>query len=252
MKQSISRRQFLKARGLAAAGACAAGLLSSCGGKSGGSSSGSASGADTSKYTLVEYDNKGVMREGLATKWEWDADTLTWTFTLREENWVDNNGEVVAPVTAQDFVDALQYVLTPDYASSNVGLVTAYIAGADDYYNYHVYLTNAESGTVDDDGTTYVTDGSGNVTVTAADGTASTYAPVDFDSVGVTAVDDHTLTYTLTYDFPGFLSLLCYLPYEPAYGPLLSEMGDQYATSAETLYSWVVKKNYSIFLELRQ
>ena len=159
MKQSISRRQFLKASGLAAAGACAAGLLSSCGGKSGGSSSGSASGADTSKYTvlyssqpatlnylttatdlemvvgancvdtLVEYDNKGVMREGLATKWEWDADTLTWTFTLREENWVDNNGEVVAPVTAQDFVDALQYVLTPDYASSNVGLVTAYIAG---------------------------------------------------------------------------------------------------------------------------
>ena len=221
MKQSISRRQFLKASGLAAAGACAAGLLSSCGGKSGGSSSGSASGADTSKYTvlyssqpatlnylttatdlemvvgancvdtLVEYDNKGVMREGLATKWEWDADTLTWTFTLREENWVDNNGEVVAPVTAQDFVDALQYVLTPDYASSNVGLVTAYIAGANDYYNYHVYLTNAENGTVDDDGTTYVTDGSGNVTVTAADGTASTYAPVDFDSVGVTAVDDH-------------------------------------------------------------
>ena len=267
MKQSISRRQFLKASGLAAAGACAAGLLSSCGGKSGGSSSGSASGADTSKYTvlyssqpatlnylttatdlemvvgancvdtLVEYDNKGVMREGLATKWEWDADTLTWTFTLRGENWVDNNGEVVAPVTAQDFVDALQYVLTPDYASSNVGLVTAYIAGANDYYNYHVYLTNAENGTVDDDGTTYVTDGSGNVTVTAADGTASTYAPVDFDSVGVTAVDDHTLAYTLTYDFPGFLSLLCYLPYEPAYGPLLSEMGDQYATSAETLYS---------------
>ena len=24
--------------------------------------------------------------------------------------------------------------------------------------------------------------------------------------MGVTAVDDHTLTYTLTYDFPGFLS----------------------------------------------
>ena len=75
--------------------------------------------------------------------------------------------------------------------------------------------------------------------------------------MGVTAVDDHTLTYTLTYDFPGFLSLLCYLPYEPAYGPLLSEMGDQYATSAETLYScgafylsdyesletWIMKKN---------
>ena len=41
------------------------------------------------------------------------------------------------------------------------------------------------------------------------------YEPLDFDTVGVTAVDDHTLTYTLTYDFPGLLSLLCYLPYEP-------------------------------------
>ncbi len=169
--------------------------------------------------TLVEYDNKGVMREGLATSWDWDADTLTWTFHLREENWVDNNGEVVAPVTAQDFVDALKYVLTPDYASSNVGLVTAYVAGAEDYYNYYVYLNNANTGVVDDDGTTYTADASGVVTVTSSDGTAETYSPVDFDTVGVKAVDDHTLTYTLTYDFPGFLSLLCYLPYEPAYGP---------------------------------
>ena len=140
MATSISRRQFLKASGLAAASACAAGLLSSCGGSSSaGSTGGSASGSvDTTKYTilyssqpatlnylttatdlemvvgancvdtLVEYDNKGVMREGLATSWDWDADTLTWTFHLREENWVDNNGEVVAPVTAQDFVDALK------------------------------------------------------------------------------------------------------------------------------------------------
>ena len=289
MDHLISRRQFLKASGLAAAGACAAGLLTSCGGSSSAGSTGSAASGtvDTSKYTilyssqpatlnylttatdlemvvgancvdtLVEYDNKGVMREGLATSWDWDADTLTWTFHLREENWVDNNGEVVAPVTAQDFVDALKYVLTPDYASSNVGLVTAYIAGADDYYNYYVYLNNANTGVVDDDGTTYTADASGLVTVTAPDGTASTYEPLDFDTVGVTAVDDHTLTYTLTYDFPGFLSLLCYLPYEPAYGPLLDEMGDQYATSAETMYScgafyladyesletWIMKKN---------
>ena len=110
---------------------------------------------------------------------------------------------------------------------------------------------------VDDDGTTYTADASGVVTVTSSDGTAETYSPVDFDTVGVKAVDDHTLTYTLTYDFPGFLSLLCYLPYEPAYGPLLEEMGDQYATSAETMYScgafylaeyesletWIMKKN---------
>ena len=287
MNTSISRRQFLKASGLAAAGACAAGLLTGCGGSSSGSASGAASSGSGSSYTilydsqpatlnylttgtdlemvvgancvdtLVEYDNKGVMREGLATSWDWDADTLTWTFHLRDENWVDCNGEVVAPVTAQDFVDALKYVLTPDYAASNVGLVTGYIAGADDYYSYHVYLNNANTGVVDEDGTTYTVDADGVVTVAAPGADPATYAPVDFESVGVTAVDEHTLTYTLTYDFPGFLSLLCYLPYEPAYGPLLEETGDQFATSAETTYScgafylaayesletWVMKKN---------
>ena len=42
MNTSISRRQFLKASGLAAAGACAAGLLTGCGGSSSGSASGAA------------------------------------------------------------------------------------------------------------------------------------------------------------------------------------------------------------------
>ena len=288
MTHSITRRQFLKASGLAAVGTCAAGLLSSCGGSSsaGSSAASGTASAGGSSYTilydsqpstlnylttasdlemqvgancvdtLVEYDNKGVMKEGLATNWDWDVDTLTWTFHLRDENWVDCNGEVVAPVTAQDFVDALKYVLTPDYASSSVDLVTSYIAGADDYYNYYVYLANANGGIVDDDGTTYTVDASGVVTVAGPDGT-TTYAPVDFEDVGVHAVDEHTLTYTLTYDFPGFLSLLCFLPYEPAYGPLLEELGDQFCTSAETacscgafylaeytpLENWVMKKN---------
>ena len=42
-------------------------------------------------------------------------------------------------MTAQDFVDALAYVLNPNYASSTASLVTPYVAGADDYYNYCVY-----------------------------------------------------------------------------------------------------------------
>ncbi|MCI2048032.1 MAG: ABC transporter substrate-binding protein [Faecalibacterium sp.] len=282
MKNTISRRQFMKASGALAAAGCAAGLLAGCGNKGGGSAAADGTtysilydsqpstqnylitASDVEMYTgancvdtLVEYDNKGVMKEGLATDWQWDADTLTWTFTLREENWVDNTGAVVAPVTAQDFVDAMKYVLTPDYAAQNTGLITSYIAGAEDYYNYLVYSANAAAGTVDDDGTTYTMDGS-NVVVTPGDGSdPTTYEPKEFDTVGVKAADDHTLQYTLTYDFPGFLSLLVYLPYEPAYGPLLEESGDQYATSAETVYScgayylseyealetWVMQKN---------
>ena len=286
MRHTFSRRQFLKAAGMTTATACAAGLFSACGSGSA-SSGGGAAAADTSSYTilyssqpatlnylttatdiemvvgancidtLVEYDNKGVMREGLATEWEFDEATLTWTFHLRDENWVDMNGQVVAPVTAQDFVDALRYLLDPAYAASNVGLVTSYIAGAEAYYDYQVNLANANSGLVEEDGTTYTVDAGGTVTVSAPGAEPQTFAPVDFDTVGVKAVDEHTLTYTLTYDFPGFLSLLVYLPYEPAYGPLLEEMGDQFATSAETLYScgafylseyvplesWVMTKN---------
>ena len=267
MRHSISRRQFLKGSGAAALSAAAAGLLSSCGGSSASNGGGTGASGSSSTYTvlysrqpatlnylvcsadpdlyhgtqcidtLVEYDNRGKIREGLATAWEWDADSLTWTFHLRDENWVDCNGEVLGPVTAQDFVDALAYVLNPDYASSTASLVTPYVAGADDYYNYCVYRNNANNGTAAEDGTTYAIDANGTVTATAADGTATEYPAVDFSAVGVKAVDEHTLTYTLNFDFPGFLSLLSYAPYEPAYGPLLEEFADQFCTSAETACS---------------
>ena len=284
MHHAFSRRQFLKAGGAAALSTAAAGLLSSCGGSAAG---GTAATGDSTTYTvlyarqpatlnylicsadpdlyhgthcvdtLVEYDSRGKIREGLATSWEWDADTLTWTFHLRDENWVDYTGAVLGPVTAQDFVDALAYLLNPDYASGTASLVTPYVAGAEDYYNYCVWRNNAQNGTVAEDGTTYTIDAAGTVTLTAADGSTTTCPAVDFSSVGVAAVDEHTLTYTLNYDFPGFLSLLNYAPFEPAYGPMLAELGDQFCTSAETacncgafylaeytpLESWVMKKN---------
>ena len=284
MHHAFSRRQFLKAGGAAALSTAAAGLQSSCGGSSAG---GTAATGDSTTYTvlyarqpaslnylicsadpdlyhgthcvdtLVEYDSRGKIREGLATSWEWDADTLTWTFHLRDENWVDYTGAVLGPVTAQDFVDALAYLLDPDYASGTASLVIPYVAGAEDYYNYCVWRNNANNGTVAEDGTTYTIDAAGTVTLTAADGSTTTCPAVDFSSVGVAAVDEHTLTYTLNYDFPGFLSLLNYAPFEPAYGPMLAELGDQFCTSAETacncgpfylaeytpLESWVMKKN---------
>src|SRR5699024_1210656 len=115
--------------------------------------------------TLVEYDNKGVMREGLATEWEFDEPSLTWTFHLRDENWVDMNGEVVAPVTAQDFVDALCYLVNHAYTASIVALITCYIAGAEAYYDYQFNLADANRGLVEDDGTTYTVDLDGVVTV---------------------------------------------------------------------------------------
>ena len=187
---------------------------------------------------LLSFDCYGKVVPAIASSWEHNEDATVWTFHLRDDvDWVDCNGEVLGPVTAQDFVDALKYVLTPDYASSNVDLVTSYIAGADDYYNYYVYLANANGGIVDDDGTTYVTDGSGNVTVTAADGTASTYAPVDFDSVGVTAVDDKTLEVQLNVPVSYFLSLMYFPTFYPVNEAFYNTCADTFGTSPDTVLS---------------
>ena len=160
--------------------------------------------------TLVEYDSDGQLKEGLATEWNYDEGQMTWTFTLREAKWVDNTGAEVADVTAQDFVDALKYELTPEYESANAQNLFGIIAGAQEYYNGQVY-----NGGADEDGVTW--------------------PAIDFSEVGVKAVDEHTLTYTLAKEVPYFISSLAYVVYMPAYGPLLEELGKEYGTAADKM-----------------
>ena len=161
--------------------------------------------------TLVEYDSNGQLKEGLATEWSYDEAALTWTFKLRDAKWVDNTGAEVADVTAQDFVDALKYELTPEYESANVQNLFGVIANAQEYYNGQVY-----NGGADDDGTVW--------------------PAIDFAEVGVKAVDDHTLTYTLAKEVPYFISSLVYVVYMPAYGPQLEELGKEFGTAADKMY----------------
>lgn len=161
--------------------------------------------------TLVEYDSKGQMKEGLATEWSYDEASLTWTFKLRDAKWVDHTGAEAADVTAQDFVDAMKYEMTPEYESANVQNLFGVIANAQEYYNGQVY-----NGGADEDGTTWPV--------------------IDFAEVGVKAVDDHTLTYTLAKEVPYFLSSLVYVVYMPAYGPLLEELGKEFGTAADKMY----------------
>jgi len=161
--------------------------------------------------TLVEYDSTGQLKEGLATEWNYDEASMTWTFKLRDAKWVDNTGAEVADVTAQDFVDALKYELTPEYESANVQNLFGVIANAQEYYNGQVY-----NGGADEDG--------------------KTWAAIDFSEVGVKAVDDHTLTYTLAKEVPYFISSLVYVVYMPAYGPQLEELGKDFGTAADKMY----------------
>lgn len=150
--------------------------------------------------TLVEYNNIGELIPSLAESWECSPDELTWTFKLREgQKWYDNNGNAVADVTAQDFVDALEYVLNPINESNVAYVVTgaANILNASEYNN-------------------------GEIT--------------DFSQVGVKAVDTYTLQYTLKAVTPYFLSCLTYGCFMPAYGPQLAELGTEFGTAADKMY----------------
>lgn len=161
--------------------------------------------------TLVEYDSEGQLKEGLATEWNYDEATKTWTFKLREAKWVDSTGAEVADVTAQDFVDAMKYALTPEYESGTVQNLFGVIANAEEYFNGQAF-----NGGADEDG--------------------NVWEPVDFSEVGVKAVDEHTLTYTLATEVPYFLSSLTYITYMPAYGPQLEELGKEFGTAADKMY----------------
>ena len=160
--------------------------------------------------TLVERDSYGNIVPCLAESWELSDDGLTWTFHLRKgATWVDCNGEYYADVVAQDFVTSAQYVLYAPNDASNAWILTDYLQGAEEYF---------ASTEIPDEG-------------------EEAPEPVDFETVGVKALDDYTVTYTTIQPLPFFLSMLDYACYMPVNAQFLEEKGDQFglATGNDTI-----------------
>ncbi len=183
---------------------------------------------------LVEYDSYGNVEPALATSWEPNDDASVWTFHLREGvKWVDKDGVEVADVTARDWVAAARYICDAANDSSCYSVLRDNIAGASAYYDYTAYLLaleTAQDGT-DENGDTakIVTDEDGNEVVLEEVPEASV------DDIGVVAVDDYTLEFTLTGSKAYFVSLLSHGAFMPVYAPFLEECGDQFGTSNEYL-----------------
>ncbi len=160
--------------------------------------------------TLVEYDNLGQVKPSLAESWEVSEDGLTWTFKIRQgAKWVDGNAQPVADVTANDFVDAAKYVLDAANASATANILYSVVEGAEAYFA----------------GTSTPKEG-------------ETPAPkTEWETVGIKALDDYTLQYTLTNPVPYFLSMTTYVCFMPVYGPFLAEKGAEFglATGNDTL-----------------
>ena len=160
--------------------------------------------------TLVEYNKYGEVQPSLALSWEYDAENLTYTFKLRENaTWVKADGSYYADVTAEDFVTAAKYILDAKNASSTANIFYGVIAGAKDYY---LGTSTPEEG-------------------------EEPYPVMDWETVGVKALDKYTLQYTLVEPVPYFLSMLTYVCFMPVNADFLAEKGADFgvATSNENL-----------------
>ena len=183
---------------------------------------------------LVEYDSFGNVQPALATSWEQNEDATVWTFKIREGvMWVDKDGNEVAPVTANDFVSSAHYACDANNASDTFYTMSGVIAGADEYYDWTAYqmaLATATDGT-DENGNAVkiVKDEDGNEEILEEVPEAS------LEGIGVKALDDYTLEFTLTAPRPYFLSMVSFGPFMPVYGPFLAECGDKFGTSNEYL-----------------
>lgn len=157
--------------------------------------------ANTEEW-LIQYDSTGNIKPALAESWKTSEDGLVWTFKIREDaKWYDCSGEEVGDVTAQDFVNAAEYALKYDAAAS--------------------YMFPAAK--IKNSGAGYEALISGEVA---------------WDDVGIKAINDDTLEFTLEAPCPYFLSCLTYGCFAPAPTGVLSQFGDWDNRASWTADDW--------------
>lgn len=144
--------------------------------------------------TLVEYDNYGLCQPCLAESWTKSEDGCTWIFKIREGvKWQYYDGsEYGADVKAEDWVTTIQYILDPSNAARTADLLFIFV-GAEDYYDA---LANGQE--------------------------------ADFSTVGVKAISEYELQFTLNSPISYFLSMLTYNWGYPTNADYLAEMGDSF------------------------
>ncbi|MBQ7416336.1 MAG: peptide ABC transporter substrate-binding protein [Oscillospiraceae bacterium] len=152
---------------------------------------------------LYAYDCEGQLRSALATgnkKTENNDGTVSYTFYLRSgATWVDSQGRQVAAVKADDFVAGMQHLL--DAKAGLEYLVAGHSEEESLIVNAYAYS-------------------SGSLT--------------DFSQVGVKAVDDTTLVYTLTKDVPYFMTMLGYSVFAPMSREYYTAQGGKFGAEYDT------------------
>lgn len=146
---------------------------------------------------LFEFDRFGELQPCIVKDWTVSDDELVYTLELRNDvKWYTWEGEEVRNVIAKDFVDSAKWILTQDNASGNSKNIYDIIKNAKKYFD-------------------------GEIT--------------DFSEVGIRAVDDYTLEYTLEQPTPWFLKQLGTSSYYPVNGEFLEEQGDMFGIDKDNI-----------------
>lgn len=137
----------------------------------------------------------------LAESWTKSEDGLTWTFKIREGvKWQRYDGsEYGENVKAEDWVTSAKWILDPANTARTADLLFDMV-GAEDYY------MALESGT-----------------------------EANWDNVGIKAISEYELQFTLTAPCPWFLSRLTYNWGYPTCAKFLDEMGESFGTNNDTI-----------------
>ncbi len=170
---------------------------------------------------LVDYDPYGNMIPGIATEWSANEDNTVWTFKIREGvKWVDAEGNEYADVTAHDFVTAAHYVNDANNDSATQYMYDGFVVNATEYYEGTAAVMMAENAVIEGE--------AANIEeyYTANEIDPSTF--IEASAIGVKAVDDYTLEYTLVNPTPFFPTLLSYASYLPVNAAYLEEMGENF------------------------
>ena len=137
---------------------------------------------------LVETNSAGKYVGSIAEDWSVNEDATVFTFNLRKGvNWVTSTGEVYDEVKAEDFVTGLRHAA--EFVSG-----TAYVATAVDGFND--YMNNGD------------------------------YSDEAWAKVGIKALDDYTVEYTLNDATPYFYTQVEYTTFYPINKAFLESKGN--------------------------
>ncbi len=165
---------------------------------------------------LCAADSSGELVPAIATSWESNDDCTVWTFTLRDDvTWVDINGEYQASLTANDFIAGLEWVLNAaKNEAANTSMPIEMIAGAEEYYNLTAEMDEEEALALSWDNETFL------------------------NTVGIRAVDDYTLEYTMISSKPYFDTVATYACLYPVSPTLLESITPEEYLGIDNTTMW--------------